>query len=187
MEVLKKLGNLIIDILIAIIAVCFAFALYHYISIKILHNPYTNFFGYTYFNIKTGSMEDTINIDDYVFVKVSNDIKENDIVSYVQDGKVVTHRIIRFEDDGTVITKGDANNTEDDPIEKEQIIGPVVKVGKQYGVVLKVITEPTVIVPFFGGIILIDIALTNHKKKKKTYKDILDEMKKEQDIKDKEN
>lgn len=187
MTALKKIGNILIDILIAIVAVCFAFALYHYISIKILKNPYTNFFGYTYFNIKTGSMEDTIKIDDYVFVKVSNDVKENDIVSYVQNGKVVTHRIVRFEDDGKVITKGDANNTEDEPIEKEQIIGPVIKIGRQYGVVLKIITEPAVIIPFFGGIILINLAFTNHKKKKKTYKEILEEMKKEQDIKDKEN
>ncbi len=34
----------------------------------------------------------------------------------------ITHRIVEVGN-GTYITKGDANNTEDKPVEQEQIIG----------------------------------------------------------------
>lgn len=165
MEVIKKIGNIILDVLIGLISICFIFALYHYISIKVLDNPYTNFFGYTYFNIKTGSMADTINIDDYVFVKITKDVKVDDVVSFVLDGKIITHRIIDIDEEGRYITKGDANNTEDAPVTSEQIVGKVIKVGNGYGTLLKVITDPVVIIPFFAAIIFINLAFSSGKKR----------------------
>lgn len=168
MEVIKKLGSLILNMLIILVSICFAVALYHYVSIKVMGNPYTNFFGYTYFNIKTGSMADTINIDDYVFVKITSDVKENDIISFVTDDSVVTHRVIEITNENKIITQGDANNTPDEEINKEQVIGKVVKVGKGYGVVLKIVTDAKIVVPFFAAIVFINLAFTNLKNKKVT-------------------
>lgn len=168
MEVLKKLGSFAINVLLVIVSLCFVVALYHFASIKVMGSPYTNFFGYTYFNIKTGSMEDTISIDDYVFVKITNNVKEDDIISFVSDGTVVTHRIIEITNEDKIITKGDANNTPDEEIDREQVIGKVVKIGKGYGVVLKVITDAKIVIPFFAAIIFINLAFTNVKNKKVT-------------------
>ncbi|HAB67632.1 MAG TPA: signal peptidase I [Firmicutes bacterium] len=165
MEVLKKIGSFILNFLIIVVSLCFIVALYHYISIKIMGNPYTNFLGYTYFNIKTGSMEDTINIDDYVFVKITDDVQVDDIISFVDKDKVVTHRIIEIKEDNKIVTKGDANNTPDDEILREQVIGKVVKVGKGYGVFLKVFTDPVVVIPFIAALIFINLAFTGTKKR----------------------
>lgn len=171
---IKKIGNVITDIFILILTFCFIVSLYHYTSIKILNHPYTNFFGYTYFNIKTGSMADTINVDDYVFVKITDDVEENDIISYVSKDEVITHRLISIKGD-EYITKGDANNKEDDPIQKEQIIGKVIKVGVQYGVVLKIITEPAVLISFLVLVLIINLLITSYKKKK--YDELHEEVK----------
>ena len=55
----------------------------------------------------------------------TKEFKEKDIVTYKKDNKYVTHRIIKIEGD-KVITKGDANNVEDPPINKKDIIGKYV-------------------------------------------------------------
>ncbi len=65
-----------------------------------------------------------------------------------------------------IITKGDANNTEDAAITEEQVIGKVVFVGKEYGKYVKVITEPVVLISFFVTIILFNIALSSDKKER---------------------
>jgi len=62
-------------------------------------------------------MEPTISINDVVITKkVKKDkIKKGDVITFLQDGEVITHRITKI-DDGEKIqytTKGDNNNIED--------------------------------------------------------------------------
>ena len=80
------------------------------------------FFDYYIFEVKSGSMENTIHINDYIIVKKTNDIKLNDIVTYKKDNYYITHRVIDI-DGNKVITKGDANNLQDDEINRKDIIG----------------------------------------------------------------
>ena len=77
-----------------------------------------NMFGYKSYVIKTNSMEPTININDVVINKdVSQDeINVGDVITFLHDGEVITHRITKIENDGDVTqytTKGDNNNIED--------------------------------------------------------------------------
>ena len=65
--------KIISDLVILILAIFFIIAIYGFINIKILKKDYVNLFGYTYFDIITGSMEDTINVHDMVFVKITED------------------------------------------------------------------------------------------------------------------
>lgn len=108
------------------------------------------FEGFYPFGIKTamvisGSMEPTLNIDDFVIMKRPKDIKVNDIVSYKsKNSKYETlHRIVSINED-VVITKGDANNTEDDPIKKEQITGIYIGKIKYLGKLITIISKPIV-------------------------------------------
>ncbi len=80
--------------------------------------------------IGSDSMTPRINKGDAVILrKLEKDtvLKKKDIIAYSKDGKVVVHRIVRIEN-GSYITKGDANGGEDPkPVKLKQIKG-VVKV-----------------------------------------------------------
>ncbi len=151
MKGLKILINIILDLLILILVIGIGIALYGFIQVKVLNKTYSNYFGYTYFQILTGSMEETIKVDDIVFVRVTREAKKNDIISYEKEKEIITHRIIEVNDEG-YITKGDNNNTDDGLIKKEQVIGKVVYIGKGYGKVKKFVTEPIVLIPFIAVI-----------------------------------
>jgi signal peptidase len=77
---------------------------------------------YYVFNVKTGSMEPTIHVGEYIIVKKTNDVKVDDIVTFSKDDYFITHRIKEMNKD-EIITKGDANNLEDEPITKDDIVG----------------------------------------------------------------
>ena len=120
MKIIKKIGfNLFL-----LISLLYLFIV---ISPQIFKNFYP--FGIKTAVVLTGSMEPTLKINDFVVVKYPNEIKVNDIISYKQDNlnQEVMHRVVKITDD-IVITKGDANNTEDQPILRDQITG--VYIGK---------------------------------------------------------
>ncbi|MBR4693534.1 MAG: signal peptidase I [Bacilli bacterium] len=145
--------KIISDLVILVLAIFFIIAIYGFINIKILKKDYVNLFGYTYFDIITGSMEDTINVHDMVFVKITEDVKEGDIISFKSEDMIITHRVYKVDDD-LIITKGDANNTLDKPIKKDQVIGKVVKIGRRYGLVLKTLMTPIVLISLFATVVL---------------------------------
>ena len=74
-----------------------------------------NVFGYKSYIIKTNSMEPTIGINDVVIAKKveKKEIKKGDVITFLQDGEVITHRITQIDDNGNYTTKGDNNNIED--------------------------------------------------------------------------
>ena len=75
--------------------------------------------------VQTGSMEDGIHAGDYILIYKNGDYTVDDIVTFEKDGYYITHRIIE-ENGDKVITKGDANNTEDEEISKKDIVGRVI-------------------------------------------------------------
>ena len=129
LKVVNKIFQIFIDFLVFIISILILFSLYNIISIKILNKPYTNLFCFSIFEIATGSMEPTLNVKDMVIVKITKDIKVNDIITYEEDGNLITHRVIDIKKMGADVryyTTGDANTSEDEGYrEKDQIIGQV--------------------------------------------------------------
>ena len=79
--------------------------------------------------ITSGSMWPVLKKGDLVFIRgIENrdEIEVGDIVVYqIQQGFTI-HRVVRFSN-GQVITKGDANNTEDSPVRYQDIIGKTVE------------------------------------------------------------
>ena len=63
-------------------------------------------------------------------------------------------------DGDKLITKGDANNTEDKAITKDDIIGKVISVYPKVGIWVKVFTEPNVLISVFVTLVLIGLAIT---------------------------
>ena len=91
--------------------------------------------------VLSGSMEPELSIGDFLIVVKENSYIVGDVVVF-QDGRSsVTHRIVSMSDT-EVITKGDANNTEDDPISLDRIKGKVVLVIPFIGYLISLIKTP---------------------------------------------
>ena len=74
----------------------------------------------------SGTAEDHIEVGDLIFTKQADidELKVGDVVAFMDGSIIVTHRIVSISADRTeFVTKGDANNTEDEPISADQIIG----------------------------------------------------------------
>ena len=78
----------------------------------------------TMYQVATGSMGDTIKIDDYVLSIKQKSYKEGDAITFKYNDNFVTHRIVKIDGD-KIITKGDANNDPDEEINISQVTGKV--------------------------------------------------------------
>ena len=87
LKFLNKIFQIFIDFLVFIITILILFSLYKLIVVKIYHKPYANTLGYSIFEIATGSMEPTLKVKDLIIVKITKNIKENDIISIKRFGK----------------------------------------------------------------------------------------------------
>jgi len=170
LKVARCIYKVILNILIVLVFIGLIISIYNFVNIKLNNKLYTNYFGYTMFNISSGSMEPNIKVDDYVIVKLKTNYKVGDIVSYKYKNSVVTHRIVNIENN-KVITRGDANNTDDQPISIKDIIGKVVHIGKGYGAILAIVKTPMVFISFFASLIFFDIALKEDDKNEKEKKE----------------
>lgn len=109
-------------------------------------------FGYSFFIVKTGSMEPVIDAGEFIIVKRENNYKEDEIITYKENDVYITHRIVEKDND-KYITKGDANNEKDSEIRENNILGKVVFHSKILG---KIITDYfSFIIIFYIGINLI--------------------------------
>lgn len=156
----KKLDIIFTTILIIILVIL----LFCYAQLKVFNNDYINFCGYTIFQVITGSMSDTINPQDIVVVKLTKDVKTNDIITFRVGNDFVTHRMIGLENE-KIITRGDANNSQDAPITKDVIIGKVVFIINNVAIWMNVIKEPIVILGIIVTIITIKIMFFKDTKK----------------------
>ena len=160
MKKTKKINMLgcILNILIMVVVVITIIGLYYMAQVKILNKDYANIFGYTFFEVATGSMANTINIGDIVVVKVNEAFKENDIIVYKEENSFITHRVIKI-DGQDLITRGDANNSEDKPIKSDQILGKVIYIIPKIGIWRKVLASPEILGMIIIFIILLGIVL----------------------------
>lgn len=143
-----------IDFLMIILIIILIIVLYCFAQLKLFNKDYINLGGYTVFRVITGSMADTIMPQDIVIVKITQDINVNDIITYRSNNNFITHRLIK-QSENELITKGDANTTEDNPINKDLVVGKVVYIFNNVGIWIKVLKTPQVIVAIIVSIIAI--------------------------------
>ena len=144
-KLVSKVIDNILNVLIVLFAIFLLISIYTLIQVKVLKNEYSNFFGYSLFEVQTGSMHGTIEVGDWIIVKTGKDVKVGDIITYKQSNDFITHRVVESFG-GTYVTKGDANNHSDDPIDQSQIVGKVVKTLRAFGILKKTIFNPVVII-----------------------------------------
>lgn len=156
-----------IDFFTALLLFILIVLLYFFAQLKVFGKKYINCFGYTIFQVITGSMEDTIKINDIVVVKIDSDFNENDIITFKNDENFITHRVIKKTDE-EIITKGDNNTAEDEPIKKEDVVGKVVYIVQNVNVWINVLKTPEVIIAIIVTILVIKLLFFNkHVKSKK--------------------
>lgn len=103
-------------------------------------------FGYKGYTIVSGSMEPTLSVGDFIFVELApyKTIEEKDILTFLSNGEVVTHRVAEKTEAG-LITKGDANTIEDQGITtKETYIGKLKTVVPYFGYVIIFLQKPII-------------------------------------------
>lgn len=117
-----------------------------------------SYFGYRLFRVVTNSMAPQKDSDPGGFyagdlviltsVQSSNEIREKDIVTYrvgETGNAVLTHRVVKKMDElngnpgDYLVTKGDANNSNDPPIQANRVIGKVTFVIPKVGTFVKVV------------------------------------------------
>lgn len=72
--------------------------------------------GYEIYNVVSGSMEPAIPVGSVIYVaqKEPEEIREGDVIAFMSEGTVVTHRVVANRlTEGDFVTKGDANAAED--------------------------------------------------------------------------
>lgn len=174
MSHLKKIIKIIVNIITCFLLFILGLIIYGKIIVTFTDNSYPNYFGYTFFEVASGSMEPTLQINDVILIKIGkNDLKKDDIIAFNVDDTIITHRILFI--DGRIITvKGDNNNVVDKPITNDQVIGKVVKIFPELGIWKKVMTEPKILFGLFITLLLFDFALSyTDKDKSKNKKNVL--------------
>lgn len=156
---MKLIFKIISKILIGMLTLILLLVLYNFINLSILKKDYTNYFGFTMFEVASGSMSPTIEEKDVVFVKINSDIKTDDIITYKKDGAYITHRVLDIQGE-YYICRGDANNTNDEPIKKDIILGKVVKVMPKLGLWKEIIATPKVLISIIVTIFLFGLGFT---------------------------
>lgn len=167
MKLIEKLIKIILNITFIIVILLIMVIAYNYIQLNILKQEYNTFFGFSIFNISSGSMKEAIQIDDIIIVKKEENLNEGDIITFFQDEQIVTHRIIEILDDENFITKGDANNSKDSKVYRQNVIGKVIKIIPKGGVWLKVFSDSKVIICIVITLIFIGITLEHNEDENK--------------------
>lgn len=179
MKILKKIITILISIVLLIVL---GFNIFNYISIKILKNDLPTINGYAYLEVVSGSMKPKINIGDMIIIDTKiKEYKVKDIITFRDiNGSYVTHRIIEITDDG-YITKGDANNTIDDTISKEDVVGKYLYKINNIGAIMKSLRSPfNLFMILISGILICVLVSTDSKgnpildKEKEEYFEFLD-------------
>lgn len=145
MKLVSNYINKILNVITTIIIILLFISVIASFQTTFFGKKYNSFFGYSLFEIKTASMAGEMEIGDWILVKITDNVKLNDVITFEQDGSFITHRIIEQYKD-TYITKGDSNNAKDTPITKDQIVGKKIKVIPKFGIIKKTFFNTKVLI-----------------------------------------
>jgi len=169
MKTIKKIIRVIIATIIILIV---ALNVYNFINLKILNKDLSTIFGYSTLEVVSGSMKPTIEVGELIVIDTNEkNYKKDDIVTFYDvNGAFVTHRIVSIDED-KMITKGDNNDSKDDPTDVDKIVGKYVCKIPFLGAVLSVIQKPVILFLILViGILYSYLVSTEEPKEKKTRK-----------------
>ena len=136
----------------------------------------THILGIYMFNIVSESMQPTLDVNDLVVVqKVEiSELKKDDIITFLQEDRTISHRInrvIKEKDNIKFITKGDNNDIVDpDIVESGQVYGKVVFSIKGIGTIISYIQNVRGFINIAIFIVIVYILVSLKDKQKNTRK-----------------
>ncbi len=121
---MQKIKMPIFSTLTIILILILSFNIYNFLNIQLFHQKLTTVNGYALLKVVSYSMEPTIKKGDLIVIDtLDNNYFVDDIITFSDnDNTLVTHRIVNIDND-IYITKGDSNDTVDEGIKKDKIIG----------------------------------------------------------------
>lgn len=140
---------------LALIVLCggiLGFNIYFANANSLLGNQLPMPFGYGAAVVLSGSMEPEMSKGDLIIVKETDSFVVDQIVVFQDGQSLVVHRIIEISGE-KIVTKGDANNVADDPIDSSLVKGEVILVIPNMGSWIEGIKTP------IGTIIIIAVAI----------------------------
>ena len=139
-------------------------------------------FGYGAAVVLSGSMEPEFSKGDLIIVKETEDFDLNDIVVFDSGTSLVVHRVVGIGKD-EVVTKGDANNVEDEPISRTAVKGKVLFWIPHLGTFVEFMKTPIgIIIIVAAAIMLIEVPhFKEVKKDDEEMQKIIDEIKRLKD------
>ena len=136
----------------------------------------THIFGIYMFNIVSGSMEPTLEINDVVVVQKCepSQLKKDDIITFQQDNRTISHRILEITKEKGDIkfeTKGDNNEIPDpEKVEAGQVYGKVLFKVKRIGKVISYIQNVRGLINIAIFVVIVYILISLRDKQKNTRK-----------------
>ena len=109
--------------------------------------------------------------------KKYEDIQLYDVITYTDGKNLICHRVVElYQDNGKnyIVTRGDANNADDTPIEYSLVRGKVINVTPWFGRVLLFIQSPFILLAVFGSLFFVFLGMfiyDNEKDKRKAKKE----------------
>lgn len=142
MKTLRTIGRILSIILTTVLALLLVCNIYTIAARYITGQQQPDIFGYSVAVVISGSMSDSIEINDMVMIHEEEDYAPGDVITFKSGDSLVTHRIIGQSETG-FITKGDANNSADlEPVHREDVIGKVIHVIPRIGFLIEFIRTP---------------------------------------------
>lgn len=123
-------------------------------------------FGHKGYTVISASMEPTLQVGDYIIIKnvPYKQIKNQDIISFLDSGMIVTHRVVAKEGE-SASTRGDNNSVNDvKTVTKSNYVGTYLFRIPHLGYVLIWLQKPIVLAAVMGLIVLRMLTLIFFKK-----------------------
>lgn len=99
--------------------------LYTIISLIFLKKELPKVAGFAQIVVISGSMEPHIKAGDLLIIRQQQNYEKQDVVTYRNNGALITHRIIDIDQEQAIL-QGDANNVADPPVALDKIEGKTV-------------------------------------------------------------
>lgn len=153
---MKIVKRVIFGIIATILGIILIINVYRFININVFKNDLSSIAGYSVLEVVSGSMEPTIHVGDMIIINTNDkDYSVDDIITFCDiNGSFVTHRIISMSD-SEIVTKGDFNDSQDEPISTDKIVGKYVTRIPSGGKVISAFKSPfTMIMILIIGILV---------------------------------
>ncbi|MCC2832923.1 MAG: signal peptidase I [Clostridium sp.] len=145
-NIITKAGTLVLGILVCLLIIILGIQAYNKLIVR---DETAGILGYNYKTVLTGSMEPAIPVGSIVITKEQSSYEIEDIISFQEEGAIITHRIITIDRE-RYITKGDANNVADtEEVQQKQILGKVILTIPLLGYLVMWLMSPVGIISLF--------------------------------------